>query len=253
VREGVDAHPLLNNGVQPAFSEAFRSIRTNVLFSFAQEGSRTIVVTSTGPNEGKSTVAGNLAVALAQAGPRVLLVDADMRRPKMHEMFKVPQEPGLSNVLVGNSKASDSVRKSEVTNMWLLTAGRTPPNPAELIGSQRCRDFVTSLNQHFDWIIVDSPPVMPVTDAALLAHQASGVVFVVGSEMTSRQAAARAVEHLDQAKANFVGAVLNRVDLQRNGYYYSQYYRREYEEPCMSSGVTRAACADRPPSPRSSA
>jgi capsular exopolysaccharide synthesis family protein len=112
--------------------------------------------------------------------------------------------------------------------MWLLTAGRTPPNPAELLGSQRCRDFIASLKEHFEWVVIDSPPVMPVTDAALISHHSSGVLFVIGSEMTSRHAAVRALDHLEQAQASFVGAVLNRVDLHRNAYYYSQYYRREY-------------------------
>jgi len=107
-------------------------------------------------------------------------------------------------------------------------AGRVPPNPAELLSSQRARDFVLSLNNHFDWIIIDSPPVMAVTDAALIAHYASGVLFVVGAEMTSRHTARRALDHLEQVHAKFVGAVLNKVDLERNAYYYSDYYRREY-------------------------
>jgi len=227
-RKAEEAYPLLNNGVPPNFSEAFRGIRTNVLFSSAQEGSRSIVVTSTAPGEGKSMVASNLAISLAQAGQRVLLIDADMRKPKSQDIFGIAQEPGLSNVLVGNAKASESVRKSMVSGLWVLPAGRIPPNPAELLGSARFRDFVTSLKDHFDWVIVDSPPVMAVTDASLIAHLASGVVFVVGSEMTSRHAAKRALDQLEHANAKFVGAVLNRVDLKHNAYYYSQYYRREY-------------------------
>jgi capsular exopolysaccharide synthesis family protein len=221
-------YPLVNNGVPSNFSEAFRAIRTNVLFSSAQEGSRSIVVTSTGPGEGKSMVAGNLAISLAQAGQRVLLIDADMRKPRAHDIFSISQEPGLSNVLVGNAKASESVRKSPVAGLWILPAGRVPPNPAELLGSQRFRDFVQSVKGHFDWVVIDSPPVMAVTDAALAAHGASGVLFVVGAEMTSRHAAKRALDQLEQAHAKFLGAVLNRVDLEHNAYYYSQYYRREY-------------------------
>jgi capsular exopolysaccharide synthesis family protein len=221
-------YPLVSNGVPQNFSEAFRAVRTNVLFSSAQEGSRSVGITSTGPGEGKSMIAGNLAIAIAQAGQRVLLMDADMRKPKVHEIFHQKQEPGLSNVLVGNAKASESVRQSPVPGLWLLTAGRIPPNPAELLGSQRFRDFLNSLKEHFDWVIIDSPPVMAVTDAALVANAASGVLFVVGSEMTSRQAATRALDQLEQVRAKFVGAVLNRVDLDKNAYYYSQYYRKEY-------------------------
>ncbi len=175
-------------------------------------------------------VASNLAVSLAQAGQRVLLIDADMRKPKAHEILGVPQEPGLSNLLVGNAKASESVRKTAVPSLWVVAAGRIPPNPAELLGSTRFRDFLGSLKDHFDWVIIDSPPVMAVTDASLIAHHASGVLFVVGAEMTSRHAAQRALEQLEQVQARFVGSVLNKVDLEHNAYYYSQYYRREYAE-----------------------
>jgi succinoglycan biosynthesis transport protein ExoP len=220
--------PLTHIGVPPGFAEAFRTIRTNVLFSSAEEGSRALVITSTGPGEGKTTVASNLAIGFAQAGQRVLLIDADMRRPRVHEVFGRRQEPGLSNVMVGNAKASQSVHKTGVPGLWLLAAGHLPPNPAELLGSQRFRDFVTSLKEHFDLILIDSPPVMAVTDAVIAAHAANGVVFVVGSEMTSRQAARAAVEHLELGRVHFVGAILNRVDLERNSYYYSNYYRHEY-------------------------
>jgi capsular exopolysaccharide synthesis family protein len=223
-----DKEPLLHAGVPPGFAEAFRTIRTNVLFSSAEEGSRVLVVTSTGPGEGKTTVATNLAIGFAQAGQRVLLIDADMRRPRVHSVFGLKQEPGLSNLMVGNARASESVHKAPVPGLWVLGAGRIPPNPAELIGSQRFRDFLNSLKEHFDLILVDSPPVMAVTDAAIAAHAANGVVFVVGAEMTSRNAARGAVEHLEQGRAHFVGAVLNRVELERNAYYYSHYYRREY-------------------------
>jgi polysaccharide biosynthesis transport protein len=220
--------PLIHIGVPPGFAEAFRTIRTNVLFSSAEEGSRALVITSTGPGEGKTTVACNLAIGFAQAGQRVLLIDADMRRPRVHDVFARRQEPGLSNVMVGNAKASQSVYKTGVPGLWLLAAGHLPPNPAELLGSQRFRDFVMSLKEHFDLILIDSPPVMAVTDAVIAAHAANGVVFVVGSEMTSRQAARAAVEHLEQGRVHFVGAILNRVDLEGNSYYYANYYRHEY-------------------------
>jgi succinoglycan biosynthesis transport protein ExoP len=222
------AYPLVSNGVPLMFSEAMRAIRTNILFSSSTPGAQTLVVTSTGPGEGKSIVASNLAISLAHADSRVLLIDADMRKPKVHDIFSLPQEPGLSNLLVGQVKANETVRSTSVTGLWVLTAGRTPPNPAELVGSKRFRDFLGSLNERFDWIIVDSPPVMAVTDAVVMAHAASGVLFVVGAEMTNRHNANRALDQLQQAQARFVGAVLNRVDLEQNPYYYSHYYRREY-------------------------
>jgi len=223
-------YPLINNGVPPNFSESFRGVRTNLLFSSADEGSRSVVITSTGPGEGKTVVAANLAVALAQAGQRVLLIDADMRKPRVHIVFDKPQEPGLSNVVVGNAKSSESVHKTTVPGLWVMPAGLHPPNPAELLGSKRFKDFMASLAQHFDWVIIDTPPVMAVTDSSVVAHLATGVLFVVGAEMTSRHAAHRALEQLEHARAKFIGAVLNRVDLQHNAYYYSQYYRREYSD-----------------------
>jgi succinoglycan biosynthesis transport protein ExoP len=220
--------PLISRGVPPNFAEAVRSIRTNVLFSTTEEGSHSLVVTSTGPGEGKTLVATNLAISLAQAGQRVLLVDADMRRPRVHTMFNQRQEPGLSNLMVGHASPSEAMRKSSVPGLWLLTAGRVPPNPAELLGSRRFKDFIHTLRDHFDSVILDSPPIMAVTDAAIAASSTNGIVFVVGAEMTSRQAARAAVEQLEKSRPGFIGAVLNRVDLENNGYYYSKYYRREY-------------------------
>lgn len=137
-------------------------------------------------------------------------------------------EPGLSNVMVGDAKASETVRRTLTPNLWLMAAGKHPPNPAELLGSRRFKEFTSSLGEHFDWVIIDSPPVMAVTDASVIAHSATGVIFVVGAEMTTRGAAKAALEQLDGAKAKYVGAILNRVDVQRNSYYYSRHYRKEY-------------------------
>lgn len=220
--------PLVNQGVPANFGEAFRTIRTNILFSSADSGSKSIVVTSTSPGEGKTLVSTNLAVSLAMASQRVLLIDADMRRPKVHEAFEMAHEPGLSNVLVNETKMSQAVRKTSIPSLWVLPAGKHPPNPAELLGSRRFKDVLTALGEHFEWVIVDSPPVQAVTDACVVAHVASGVVFVVGAEMTGRSAAKAALDQLDSAKAKHVGAILNRVDLRRHGYYYSHYYQRQY-------------------------
>jgi capsular exopolysaccharide synthesis family protein len=222
--------------VPPNFSESFRVVRTNVIFSSTPAGSRSLVVTSTGPGEGKTLVAANLAIALAQSSHRVLLIDADMRKPRVHEVFGKAKEPGLSNVLVGNAEASQCISKTSVQGLWVLPAGVTPPNPAELLGSKRFKDFLGSLAQHFEYVVFDSPPVMAVTDSSIVAHTVDGVLFVVGAEMTSRHAAQRALEQLDHAHAKIVGAVLNRVDLKHNAYYYSSYYRREYNNYYQDHG-----------------
>ena len=223
--------PLISNrNLNPTFSEAFRTLRTNVAFSSADEGLRSVMVTSTMPNEGKTVVATNLATALAQSGMRVLLIDADMRKGRVNSVFDKPRTPGLSDFLVGRAKISQSVRTTNTPGLWVMPAGTSPPNPSELLASNRFADFVTSLGQHFDWAIFDTPPIMPVTDSGVVAHMMSGVVFVVGADMTNRYAAQRAVEQLARNKAKFLGAVLNRADLKHHSYYYSRYYRREYSE-----------------------
>ena len=220
-------NPLMNEGA-PNFAEAFRTLRTNVLFSAADGGPRSMVVTSTGPSEGKTMVAGNLAIGLAQTGQRVLLIDADMRRPRAHELFNVAVEPGLSNLLVGAARPSEVVSESGIENLWVMPAGKTPPNPAELLGSRRFADLTTSLGRHFDCVIIDTPPVLAVTDAAVVAHRAAGVLFVIAADATSSKAAQTALDQLEHAHARFLGAVLNRVDVERHSYYYSRYYRKDY-------------------------
>jgi capsular exopolysaccharide synthesis family protein len=229
--KGKSADNLLLTGDVPAgFSEAIRAVRTAVIFSSADEGARTIVITSTAPSEGKTLVSTNLAVALAQADQRTLIVDGDMRRPRVHGVFGRNQEPGLSNVLVGTSQISDAVRVTAIPNLYVMPSGHIPPNPAELLGSIKYIEVLEELRQKFDWILIDAPPVMAVTDAAILSHSATGVIFVVGAEMTSRRNAIAAVDQLLHTRAKFIGAVLNRVNLARNSYYYSPYYRKDYTQ-----------------------
>jgi polysaccharide biosynthesis transport protein len=229
--------PLLGSNAAPNFAEAFKAIRTNVLFSSAKPGCRTLVVTSTAPGEGKTVTAANLAIALAQTGQRVLLIDGDMRRPRVHDLFEQNQEPGLSNVLVGNAKIGETVHEASVEGLSVMPGGHCPPNPSELLGSRRFGDLLAALERHFEWIIVDTPPVMAVTDACVVAHLAEGVLFVVGAEMVSRQAIKAAVEQLERIEARFVGVVLNRVDLERNAYYYSRYYHHSYNRYYQSAAT----------------
>jgi capsular exopolysaccharide synthesis family protein len=146
----------------------------------------------------------------------------------MHEALGRSQEPGLSNVLVGDTALPDATRVASVNNLWLLSAGHIPPNPAELLGSRKFEMLIGELKRHYDWIVIDAPPVMPVTDAAVLAHLAAGVLFVVGAEMTPRRSAIAAIDQLRGAHAKFFGAVLNRVNVERHAYYYAPYYRKEY-------------------------
>jgi polysaccharide biosynthesis transport protein len=228
VKSKENTNPLVSNGASPNFIEAIKTVRTNVLFSSAEEGLKSLVVTSAGPGEGKSIVAANLALSLAQAGQRVLLIDADMRRPRVHEIFDMPQEPGLSNVLTANARVTETIRKSDTHGLWILSSGHIPPNPAELIGSRRYLDLIASLEDHFDWAIIDTPPVLAVADSTIAANEASGVLFVVGADKTSRQAARVAIEQLSAAKGHLIGAVLNNAAITKHPYYYQGYYRKEY-------------------------
>ena len=168
---------------------------------------------------------------------RVVLIDADMRKPRVHSVFDRPKQPGLADVLVGTAKFSEAVHATTVSGLWIVPAGTHPPNPSELLSSKRFADLLGSLGRHFDWAIIDTPPIMAVTDSSIVAHLTTGVVFVVRSEMTDRYAAQRAVEQLNRGRARFLGAVLNRVDLKHHSYYYSQYYRREYNDYYASSGA----------------
>ena len=220
--------PVVSNTVPQNFAEAFREIRTSVMFSSADDGSRAVLVTSTQPSEGKSVVAANLAISLAHAGLRVLIVDADMRKPRLHDLMKVKQEPGLSSLLVGRAKASEVVLKTSTSNLWVMPAGPNPPNPAELLGSTRFADLLKTLGEHFDWVVLDSPPVMAVTDPSVVAFRTTGVIFVIGSEQVNRHKALTAVQKLTASKAKILGAILNRANVERNPYYYSHYYSHEY-------------------------
>lgn len=236
--QDLPGEPLLDRGMPAHFAEAFRGIRTNTVFASEEVGPRAVLVTSTQPAEGKTVVAANLAIALAQTGQRVVLIDSDMRRPRQHEVFSVRATAGLSGVLAGVVKVSDAIQQTGRKRLWVFPAGPTPPNPAELLGSERFKQLLASLRDHFDWIVIDSPPVMAVTDASVIAHMATGVLFVVGCEQTGRQMALRAVRQLLGARATFLGAVLNRVDLDRHPYYYSHYYRSEYANYYSSEART---------------
>jgi capsular exopolysaccharide synthesis family protein len=232
---GPEVTPLMHKSVPRNFGEAIRGLRTNVLFSRAAESFRSLVVTSAQPGDGKTLIASNLAIALAEAGSRVLLIDADMRQSRIHSVFSISQTPGLSNLIVGTAKASEVVLKTDVPNLWILPAGAHPPNPTELLGSKRFHEFLNTLRDHFDWVIIDSPPVMAVTDAAILGHLASSVLFVVASEITHRETARTALGQLDRAGANVIGAVLNRAELHRHPYYYAEYTKSAYSKYYQSA------------------
>jgi capsular exopolysaccharide synthesis family protein len=223
--------PVLTGPVPHGFGEAFRSLRTSLVFtSGGGEGARVIAVTSTQPLEGKTTTACNLAAALALGGARVLLIDADMRRPGLHKAMGMQNTIGLSHLLVGQARVRDAVQRTGEPNLFVITAGKTPPNPSELLASERMRAFVKNLSSGpFDWVVIDTPPVLAVTDSVILSQMVGGLVFVIGAEMTRRMHLERAVETLAASRPRLIGAVLNRVDFEANKYYYSRYYGYQYK------------------------
>ena len=236
--------PMLLNPVPHDFGEAFRSLRTSLVFTNGTDGNRMIAVTSSQPLEGKTTTACNLAVALALGGARVMLIDADMRRPGLHRTMGLPNDVGLSHVLTGQGRIRDAVQRTSDPNLYVMTAGRTPPNPSELLSSARMKHLIANLKTSpFDWVIIDTPPVLAVTDAVIVAPYVAGLVFVVGSEMTRRAHAERAIEMIQSGKPNIIGAVLNRVDLNRNKYYYSRYYGYHYQNYYGSEAPATDAAA----------
>jgi len=223
-------HPLLSHEVPHEFGEAFRALRTSLVFSSGSEGTRVIAVTSAQPLEGKTTTACNMAIALAYGGSRVLLIDADMRRPSVSRTLGIENTIGLSHLLTGQATARQTIKPTNVQNLWVMTAGITPPNPSELLASDRMKTLITNVQTGpFDWVLIDTPPVLAVTDAVIIAPWVSGVVFIIGSEMTQRRLAERAVETLLTSRPHVLGAVLNRVDIVRNKYYYSRYYGYKYK------------------------
>jgi capsular exopolysaccharide synthesis family protein len=214
----------------PLFAEAFRAIRANLILSVPPEDKKSLVVTSTGPGEGKTLVACNLAVSLARAGRRVLLIDADMRRPQVHHSFKMALEPGFAGVLQAHGPLVDAIRPTAVAGLSVVTAGDMPGTPGDLLELPVLEEALTSIRHQFDWIVIDSPPVMAASDAIALAHVAAAVVFVVGAHMASARDARAAVDQLHRTGARILGAVLSRADLDEDTPYsyakYGSYYRR---------------------------
>jgi len=202
-------------------SEQFRTIRTNLQFASVDEALESVVVTSSEPSEGKSLTVANLAIVYAQQGKRVLLIDADLRKPTVHYTFRLDNLTGLSTVLVGEESFNNTVQVSDVDNLDVITSGPIPPNPSELLGSKRMKHFIQEANRVYDLVIIDSPPVLAVTDAQVLANLVDGSLLVVRSGQTEYETAEKAKEALERSTSKLLGTVLN--DLPKKGsssYYY---------------------------------
>ncbi|HEU0015478.1 MAG TPA: polysaccharide biosynthesis tyrosine autokinase [Longimicrobium sp.] len=225
-----------------AGAEAFRTLRTNLIFSQAVGRLKTLVITSALPGEGKSTTVSNLAAAFAQQGLRVLLVDCDLRRARQHSIFGVPREPGLTQLVLGYSALAEVARSTGVENLFVMAAGTLPPNPGELLGSARMREVVEELREAFDLVLFDTPPVLAASDGAILAAGADGAMLVVRAGKTARTVAKQALRQLTGVGARVLGAVLNDPDERlpayggygQYGYYYAAYAPQS--EPSANGG-----------------
>jgi protein-tyrosine kinase len=201
-------------------SEQYRTIRTNIQFSSVDESIKSLLITSSGPGEGKSTTVANLAIVFAQQGKRVLLIDADLRKPTVHYTFQLNNHFGLTNVLTKQSTIDASVNKTDIDNLFVMSSGPIPPNPAELLGSKAMDEFLEISLQQFDMVIFDTPPVLAVTDAQILANKCNGTILVVNSGKTEIEPAVKAKELLLSSNGKLLGVVLNNKKVKDSQYYY---------------------------------
>ncbi|MDS9472220.1 CpsD/CapB family tyrosine-protein kinase [Sporosarcina pasteurii] len=207
-------------------SEQFRTLRTNVNFSMPDESLQSLLITSASPSEGKSTVAANTAVVFAQEGKKVLLIDADMRKPTVHYTFHMTNTLGLSNLLTRQASLADVTKMSDIDNLDVITCGPIPPNPAELLGSKTMDTILQEVKQTYDIVIFDAPPVLSVTDAQILANKADGTILVLYAGQTEKESIVRTKEALVASQGKLIGAVLNNYIMDKDHYYY-QYYGTE--------------------------
>jgi capsular exopolysaccharide synthesis family protein len=220
---------ITHNSPKSAMAEAYRTLRTNLGFAELDKPCRSILISSSSPQDGKSTVTANLAVVMAQAGNKVIIVDCDLRKPVQHKIFQVDNHQGVTNCLLQKLKVEEAVHKGLVDNLDILTSGPIPPNPAELLGSERCKDFWPYLLETYDYVFIDAPPVLAVTDATILSTQVDGVVLVIRSANTRIDLGKEAQEQFTKANARLLGVVLNQVKMDANDYQYYYYYSHDNE------------------------
>ncbi|MHB1484073.1 MAG: CpsD/CapB family tyrosine-protein kinase [Saccharofermentanales bacterium] len=207
-------------------AEAYKTIRTNLQFSLNKKKCNTIIITSTMPRDGKSTVTSNISVAFAQTGSRVLVIDCDMRNPRINKFFNILPMPGLSNLLVGLCSTDEAIQQTEYKNLSIITAGTIPPNPAELLNSTAMEDLLESLKTQFDLIVMDTPPINIVSDAVVVTKYSDGVILVVRHAVTTHPDIEKSIKSFEFANARILGIILNAVDYSKiNGKHYGSYSR----------------------------
>jgi capsular exopolysaccharide synthesis family protein len=214
----------LVNPISPA-SEAYRTLRTNLLYAVVDKPPKVILITSSGPTEGKSTTCANLGVVMAQAGKNTLIVDCDLRKPVLHKIFGLRNLRGIVNVLVGEYSVKEALQKTSLQNLKVLTVGHVPPNPAEILSSERFAEFIDQLRQEFDHVLLDAPPAELVSDAAILATQSDGTLLVLDAQKTRKGTLRHTVRSLNNVGANVLGTVMNNAQISRTGYYSDYVYK----------------------------
>lgn len=230
--------PLLTQfAPQSARAESFRQIRTNLQFAQVAHKSKTVLITSSLPGEGKTTTAVNMALALAQAGKSVALVDADLRRPMVGEYLGLDRNAGLTTVLIGSSSAEELLHPWGKDQLYVLTSGQVPPNPSELLGSESMAELIEELERQFDAVVIDAPPLLPVTDAAVLAQRVSGVVLVVGSQAVTTADVEKSLSALEMVDAALLGVVLNKLPSKGQDAYTYTYASYESAQPNPKEGL----------------
>lgn len=217
---------IVHEQTKSPIAEAYRTLRTNIQFSKADSTIKTIMFTSAGPGEGKSTTAANTAIAIAQSGKRVIIVDCDLRKPVQHKIFG-KKNKGVTNALVEDIPIDSLLQDTEVENVRLLTSGPIPPNPSELLGSDAMQAMLEYLAAQTDYLIIDAPPVIAVTDACVLASKVDGTILVLGAGIIRPEMAQTAKELLVKANGHILGVVLNRVEIEEEHAYYYYYYGNE--------------------------
>lgn len=206
-------------------SEAYRTLRTNILFSSIDEQIQTIMVASAISGEGKTTTVSNLAVAYAQEGKKVLLIDADFRKPSLHKVFMISNQLGLTSVLSNQTSIQDVVKETFVENLDVITSGPIPPNPSEMLGSLKMRTVLEQIKERYDVILFDTPPLLAVTDALIVSSMCDGVILVVNSRKVKKELVKKAKANLEHVHSRFLGVVLNNVNMSKrnaNNYYYGE-------------------------------
>lgn len=215
---------IAHNDLKNPATEAYRVIRTSIQFAQAGKELKTLAFTSCMPNEGKSITVANLAVVLTQAGKSVLLLDCDMRNPTVHKNFNLSNKVGLSSCISMGTALSDAVQKTSIEGLYALTGGVIPPNPSELLGSEQMKNVLQRAKEQYDYVLIDTPPVMPVTDALIVSRFVDGMILVIASAEVKVEMARDVKNQLVNAGANILGVVLNKVRSEHHGYGYGYYY-----------------------------